>query len=168
MWTRSRLGAHLTTLIEHFWKFLILYNFVINHTIGSPFCTCHDSSAVVACAKFWPDLIITFRERAIRFGSWAHRPFVNSVPGLLECNTIDMIIAARYPAICKDTLLPLETHIDFLPLPPWVSLFRWRYALHALRYGMGTLWPRLPQQQQMIITHGQLYRPGCVRFSATC
>ena len=35
-------------------------NSVSDELIRSKFCTCHDSQAVVTCAKFWPDLISTF------------------------------------------------------------------------------------------------------------
>ena len=41
------------------------FNFVLNDPIASWFCTCHDSSAVVSCAKLWPDLFIIFHVRAI-------------------------------------------------------------------------------------------------------
>ena len=58
-------------------------NFVCNDTSMSKFCICHDSSAVVACAKFWLDYFIIFHTRAahifIRFGLWAHKPFVKWV-----------------------------------------------------------------------------------------
>ena len=40
-------------------------NFDSNHPIMSEFCTCHNSSAVVACAKFWRDLVTIFRIRAL-------------------------------------------------------------------------------------------------------
>ena len=37
-----------------------------NNQVRSYFCICHDSSAVVAYAKIWPDLIIKYRIRAKR------------------------------------------------------------------------------------------------------
>ena len=46
--------------------------------IRSQFCTCHDSSAVMTCAKLWPDEINIFHVGAMhiltRFGLWAHNP----------------------------------------------------------------------------------------------
>ena len=58
-----------------------------NDQIRSQFCTCHDSSAVVACAKLWYGLIIrnTIPTRRIftRFQLWAHKMFVRWVPGVI-------------------------------------------------------------------------------------
>ena len=62
-----------------------------NDQIRSKFCTCHDSSAVVTWAKFWPDLIINFITKArkifTRFQQWAHKPCGKWVPGsfLMAC-----------------------------------------------------------------------------------
>ena len=48
--------------------------------IKSQICTCHDSSAVVACENLWHDLIIRKQIRANwfhpRFQLWTHKPFV--------------------------------------------------------------------------------------------
>ena len=56
-------------------------------SIRSQFCTCHDSSSVMACAKLWPDLVIIFHIRAthilIRFRLGAHKLFVKWIPVLL-------------------------------------------------------------------------------------
>ena len=54
----------------------------LKHTdqIISQFCTCHDSSADVACTKLWHDLIImnkiTTRWISTRFQLWVHKFFV--------------------------------------------------------------------------------------------
>ena len=54
--------------------------------IRSQICTCPDSSAIVACAKLWPDLITIIKARAtwnfMRFGLWALKAFVNRFPRL--------------------------------------------------------------------------------------
>ena len=46
----------------------------------SQICTCHDSWAVVACAKLWPDWIIISYPTGTtilgKFRLWAHNPFV--------------------------------------------------------------------------------------------
>ena len=49
-------------MIEIFWEYLLLRAsyFQLNERIKLQFCWCHDSWAVVAFAKFWPDLIIIF------------------------------------------------------------------------------------------------------------
>ena len=55
-------------LWAHQWN---LINFLFNIIFRSQFCTCQDSSAVVICAKLWPDLIIFFVNAMaifIRFG----------------------------------------------------------------------------------------------------
>ena len=50
-------------------------------TIRSQICTCRDSSAVAACAKLWPDLIIIWYAMITsgftRCGLWAHKPLWN-------------------------------------------------------------------------------------------
>ena len=52
--------------------------------IRSQFCTCHDSSAVMACAKLRPGLIITVYVRTIwfmtKFGLWTDKQFVKWIP----------------------------------------------------------------------------------------
>ena len=54
--------------------------------IRSQFCTCHDSSAVVACINLWPHWIIRIKMKLkrifTRFELWAHGPYVKQVPGL--------------------------------------------------------------------------------------
>ena len=51
-----------------------------NVHIRSWFCTCHNSSAVVTCAKLWPDCIIRIKIRTKitckSFQLWAHNLFV--------------------------------------------------------------------------------------------
>ena len=74
-------------------------NSYFDNSIRFQFCTCHDSSAVMACAKLWPDLIIKFHKRArqifTRYGLWAHKPLVKRVPGpnshqtMMKCNIIN-------------------------------------------------------------------------------
>ena len=63
----------------------ICSNFDFHNPIRSQFCTCHDSGAVVACAKLWPDQMIAFHlmeeqqdldhEFVKHFGKWCQRPF---------------------------------------------------------------------------------------------
>ena len=59
-------------------------DFESDDSIRSEFCTCHDSWAVMACAKFWPDLIVIFHITAThmltRFGVWAHLLCVRWIP----------------------------------------------------------------------------------------
>ena len=68
-------------------------------SMRSQFCRCHDSWAVMACAKLWPDLIISFHVRATyiftRFGLWAHKLFVKCIPESVETvkdQSIDQVI----------------------------------------------------------------------------
>ena len=53
-------------------------NFYCNDPVRSHFCTCHDSWAVMTCAKLWPDQTTISHLRAhdifISFGLWAHKP----------------------------------------------------------------------------------------------
>ena len=59
-----------------------------NDQIRPQFCTCHDSWAVVTCAKLWPDWIITLHGRItfflMRLGLRAHKLFVKWVPETRE------------------------------------------------------------------------------------
>ena len=52
-------------------------NLDFNNSIRPQICTCHDSSAVMACAKLWHDqtiiLHITVTHIVARFGLWAHK-----------------------------------------------------------------------------------------------
>ena len=54
-------------------------NYHSDGPIWSPICTCHDSSAVVTCAKLWSDWVIIFQERVTwifrRLGLWVHNTF---------------------------------------------------------------------------------------------
>ena len=56
-------------------------NFDSNDPIRSQFCTYHDSSAVMACAKLWLDWIIMFHARTTcifaRFGLWPHKHYIS-------------------------------------------------------------------------------------------
>ena len=51
-------------LIQILQKICVVFLWKIVMNIRSQFCTCHDSCAVVACAKFWPHLIIKIEIRA--------------------------------------------------------------------------------------------------------
>ena len=59
----------------------------IKHQNMLQFCTCHNSSAFVACANLWPDMIIIIKIKAMRilmrFQLWAHKPSVKCAPGIL-------------------------------------------------------------------------------------
>ena len=68
----------------------------LHYLIRSYFCTCHDSWAVMACTKLWPDLIRIFHIKiryifSIKFGLWAHGFFAKwaNVPGLLSVQLWD-------------------------------------------------------------------------------
>ena len=54
-----------------------------NYPIRSQICICHDSWAVVTCAKLWPDWIIIVKVRSISiftiYGLCVDKPFVKSV-----------------------------------------------------------------------------------------
>ena len=65
-------------IIENLWKFYCYLDF--NHPIRPQFCTCHDSWAVMTCAKLWLDLIIIFHatyNNIVRLGFWI--PTYNSI-----------------------------------------------------------------------------------------
>ena len=69
--------------IEILW-YLFNSIFSSNNPITSPFNRCQDSSAVMTCAKLWPDLIIIRHVKATlnftKFGLWAHKPLLKRVP----------------------------------------------------------------------------------------
>ena len=64
------------------------FYFEYKDLIRSHFCTCHDSSAVMTCAKLWPDCITVLHERTW-FLLWdlvyeLQKPLVRWFPGLLQ------------------------------------------------------------------------------------
>ena len=71
--------SHPKLIIEISQQF-VCSKFDSNHPIRSQFCTCHDSFAVMACAKLWTDWMIIFHGRAryifTKFQLWAHLAFV--------------------------------------------------------------------------------------------
>ena len=75
------LWAHDWNLCEHS---LCFYQ-CSNDSIRSQTCTCHDSWAVMTCAKLWPNLSIIFEVGVklifTRFQLWAYKPFAKWVPG---------------------------------------------------------------------------------------
>ena len=86
--SESKPVAHFTKtyeLIIETCEFYFWSNFCFVGVIRSQTCTCHDSWAVVTCAKLWPDLAIIFHVRAIiffftKFEWWAHKLFVKWAP----------------------------------------------------------------------------------------
>ena len=77
----THLWAENPTLVKEDMEFYAKYN----DPIKSQFCTCHDSSAVVACATLWLDWIIRIKIRAniifMRFQSGARKSLVTWSPG---------------------------------------------------------------------------------------
>ena len=63
-----------------------------NDPIRSQFCTCHHNSAVVTCAKSWPDGIIISQEKAAwiftSFGWQAHQTIVEHILGRVKCSEL--------------------------------------------------------------------------------
>ena len=76
------------------------FNLDLSHTIRSQMCTCHDSLAVMACAKLWsdwPDLIINFhtRKKTIRIRSGFGYHWDCRCPNTIRCQPIFMQQADR-------------------------------------------------------------------------
>ena len=80
------LWAHNSNLVG----ILSAPNYDSNEPVRTQFCTGHDSSAVVTCAKLWSDCIIIFHVRATliltRFEWWARKCLVTWVPEHMEAN----------------------------------------------------------------------------------
>ena len=72
---------YISYLSNIFYECSVCSNFDSNVPIWTRFCTCHDSSAVMACAKLWHDLMTIFHVRATCIStslrSWAHKLFVH-------------------------------------------------------------------------------------------
>ena len=65
-----------------------------NNPIRSLFCTCHDSWAVMTCAKLWPDLMIILCNNNTtlfftKFVFWAHKPHVKWTPDIRYGKNLD-------------------------------------------------------------------------------
>ena len=80
----------LWTFNKNLMKMIFYSNFSNKDPIMSQFCTCHDSWAVMACAKLWHDLMIIFHVRATcivkRFWLWVCKSFV-WWPQIIPCLT---------------------------------------------------------------------------------
>ena len=70
-----------------------------NDSIRSQFCTCHDSSHVLTCARMWTNRIIVLSIILIRathiftrFRYLAHKLVLKRVPGLIEWRTRTVIV----------------------------------------------------------------------------
>ena len=66
-WSSMRPGTRFTkSLWAHDWNLgkKICSNFDSDDPIRTQFCTCHDSSAFMTCAKLWPDMMNFFCTRA--------------------------------------------------------------------------------------------------------
>ena len=91
-WSRRKPGTHITKgLWDQDWPFvkvLFVYTFYSCEDIRSQICTCHDSSAVVACAKLRPDMIIVVAVKANIFELWARGLFVKSVTATYSADII--------------------------------------------------------------------------------
>ena len=90
VWAMVSFGWNLWPITQTIYDIMqILINsfcssFDSNYSISSHFCTCHDSLAVMACAKLWTDLIIIFHMRAVniftRFVIWVRKSLVKWFP----------------------------------------------------------------------------------------
>ena len=67
----------------------ICFNYNLKDQVRPHFSTCHDSTAVVTCAKLWPDLVIIYHISVTchftRFGWWALN---RSWDGSQECTSL--------------------------------------------------------------------------------
>ena len=113
-------------LIQNLWKF-IFFHLDSDDPISSQFCTCHDSSAVMTCAKVWTDLIFIFQSTATwiltRFGLWAQKTLwdesVTSVALLgasLNWNHQGKFTLIRLLEILHAVVIQLEVYLSVLVL----------------------------------------------------
>ena len=79
------------------------FNVRNNKPIMLQFCTCHDSWAVMTCAKLWHDWLIqiwfTARRIFTKFHLWAHNPLVKRVQGQHIKRLISTWHATRGPVL---------------------------------------------------------------------
>ena len=89
LWTTRLLGPQTVIRIHSTKSFktcesYLCFNLHSNNLNRLQNCTCHDSSAVVACAKSWPDLIIIFaRKGNMYFSIMSSYSLVKWVLGIL-------------------------------------------------------------------------------------
>ena len=97
------------------------YNPDSDNPMSSQICTFHNSSAVVTCAKLWPDRIIIFSVKATwfltRLGLWAHKSWWNG--SLTHCHEWRK---AYNKGQCCLQWQKCPTMIPFLPLFIWCVL----------------------------------------------
>ena len=141
VWSLPRLPQPLTR--DTFYKWLMTsksksyndsfrYTFDFYDAARSKFCTCHDSSAVVACAKFISGWVIIFTESktySTRFGVCAHKLFVKLVPGHQHCPQV--ISGHRGRGLRTSVVSRRYIKPGSLPKDPlsceWLISNMWRY-----------------------------------------
>ena len=82
--SQAPISPNVNQLITEFLCKFFLPQCRFKYPIRSQFCTCHDSWAVMTCAKLLPELIIIFHIRATnifnKFVIWAPKPCVRWMP----------------------------------------------------------------------------------------
>ena len=89
-------------------KKFFCFNHDSHNPVRSQICTCHDSWAVVACAKLWPDLIIIFHVRDSNCGNiWIICSL--TLYEILHCSLGNCLaVYILYMAIGRQTLLVMK------------------------------------------------------------
>ena len=103
-------------------------SYVNNHNqIRSQFCTCHDSSAVMTCAKLWPDWIIKIKLKELKRTFTIMRSKIMGEMGLWH--TYTGIIQGK-------ELSQWGTMLNCNIVSHWLSPYQERY----LGFNWGTSW----------------------------
>ena len=107
--------GHILEMVNELINFEILQKIVLVLILiihfRSPFCSCHDSWAVVACAKLWPDWVVIFNARATfiftSFALKAHKVLVKEVHGARRCQAISCpsVCPRNYSALCYSSAM---------------------------------------------------------------
>ena len=118
--------------LSKFYKIMLYVYLRINGQIRLEICTCHDSSAVVACANFWPDQTISFKSRAnqVLIQLWAHNPLVKWIPE--QCFGAKMAISDTRCRSCELNNMSRDTASKAATIDP---LMAWCQVLpgHTMR-----------------------------------
>ena len=105
---------------------------------GHIFCTCHNSSAVVTCAKLWSDWIIVFQLRPTwiftGFGWWAHE-LVSGLSfysnGLMQDCGISSVSVMEISQCCTKPFIFLDIYRDAYYMDKTVIILCYLYTVYS-------------------------------------
>ena len=122
-------------------EYSVCLEFNYEDPIGSQFCTCHDSRAVVACAKMCPDLMIIFHRRAThiftRILSQAPKLLVSWSNDYFPCKNNTHMYLTRHSSWWINERMDDEDGW----MNEWTNIYHKRINFFSVSSGWPSQWP---------------------------